>query len=268
MARSSYLKQIAKRTTLGLPVLRPPFAPFGPPAPQSLASGLQTDTLKTSTRAATDVSRTRPETPTPRSDQATPERPRASTAPEITPAPQPPASVPHSQRQPESTAPEITPAPGFSSPVSETMGPESQSLLPVRVPTGTVAESKPVVEERKAPPTSSELTNRPPAAPGMAPLRLTAEDGAVAVKIETVRHSEFPREPMLELSGPRPITQKPLPSPTAPSVHIGAIEVHIAPPTSPPAPVPPPRAQARSAASLPTTALSRGYLSTFGIRQG
>src|ERR1017187_7104340 len=81
MARSSYLKQIVKRTTLGLPVLRPPFAPFGPPAPQSLASGLQTDTFKTSTRAATDVSRTKPETPTPRSDQATPERPRALAAP-------------------------------------------------------------------------------------------------------------------------------------------------------------------------------------------
>src|ERR1039457_1151087 len=80
MARSSYLKQIAKRTTLGLPVLRPLFAPFGPPAPQSLASGLQTDTFKTSTRAATDVSRTKPDTPTPRSDQATPERPRALAA--------------------------------------------------------------------------------------------------------------------------------------------------------------------------------------------
>ena len=264
MARSPYLKQIVKRTTLGLPVLRPPFAPFGPPAPQSLASGLQTDTFKTSTRAATDVSRTRPETPTPRADQATPERPPASTAPENTPVPQPPASVPHSQRQPASTAPEITPAPRFSSPVSATMGPESQSLLPVRVPTRAVAESKPVVEGREAPPTSSKLTNRSP----VAPRRLTAEDGAAAVKIETVRHSEFPREPMLELSHPRPITQKPSPSPTAPSVHIGAIEVHIAPPTPPPAPVPPPRAQARSAASLPTTALSRGYLSTFGIRQG
>jgi hypothetical protein len=259
MARSSYLKQIAKRTTLGLPVLRPPFAPFGPPAPQSLASGLQTDTFKTSTRAATDVSRTRPETPTPRFDQATPERRPASTAPEITAAPQSPASVPHSRPQPESATPEITPAPRFSSPVSETMVPESHSSLPVRVPTGTVAESKPVVEGREAPPTSSELTNRSP----VAPLRLTAEDGTAAVKIETVRHSEFPREPMLELSGPRPITQKP-----SPSVHIGAIEVHIAPPTPPPAPVPPPRAQARSAASLPTTALSRGYLSTFGIRQG
>jgi hypothetical protein len=265
MARSSYLKQIVKRTTLGLPVLRPPFAPFGPPAPQSLASGLQTDTFKTSTRAATDVSRTKPETPTPRSDQATPERPRALAAPEITPAPQPPASVPHSQRQPESTAPDITPAPRFSSPVSETRGPESHSSLPVRVPTGTVAESKPVVEEREAPPTSSELTNRP----SVAPRRLTAEDGAAAVKIETVRHSEFPREPMLELSGPRPITQKPLRSPAASSVHIGAIEVHITPPAMPPAPVPPPRAQSQSAAtSLPTTALSRGYLSTFGIRQG
>ncbi len=264
MARLSYLKQIAKRTTLGLPVLRPPFAPFGPLASQSLAPALQTDTFKTATRAAADVSRTRPETPTPRCDQATPERPRALAAPEITPAPQPPASVPHSQRQPESTAPEITPAPRFSSPVSETMGPEPHSSLPVRVPTRAVAESKPVVEGREAPPTSSELTNRSP----VAPLRLTAEDGAVAVKIESVRHSEFPREPMLELSGPRPITQKPSPSPTAPSVHIGAIEVHIAPPTPPPAPVPPPRTQARSAASLPTTALSRGYLSTFGIRQG
>jgi len=265
MARSSYLKQIAKRTTLGLPVLRPPFAPFGPPASQSLAPALQTDTFKTATGAATDVSRTRPETPTPRSDQATPERPPALAASEITPAPQPPASVPHSQRQLASTAPEVTPAPRFRSPVSETMGPESQSLLPGRVPTGTVAESKPVVEGREAPPTSSELTNRPPDARR----RLTAEDGTAAIKIETVSHSEFPREPMLEPSGPRPTTQKPLRSPTAASVHIGAIEVHIAPTTAPPAPVPPPSAQSRpAAASLPTTALSRGYISSFGLRQG
>ena len=33
MARHSYLRQIARRTTLGLPVLKPHFAAFGPPVP-------------------------------------------------------------------------------------------------------------------------------------------------------------------------------------------------------------------------------------------
>jgi len=264
MARSSYLKQIAKRTTLGLPVLRPPFAPFGPPAPQSLAPALQTGTFKSPTRAASDAGRTRPETPTPRSDQATPERPPVSTGPKITPAPRP-ASVPPSPRQPASATPEIKPASRLRSQVSEPVRPEWKPSSPLKASGGTVAESEPVAERREEPPANSESTDRP----SVVPQRSAAEDGTIAVKIETVRHSEFPRETILEPSGPPSITPKPLRPPAAASVHIGAIEVHIAPPTTPPDPVTPPRAQSHSVAhSLPTKPLSRGYLSTFGIRQG
>ncbi|MDI1430176.1 hypothetical protein [Polyangium sorediatum] len=71
---------------------------------------------------------------------------------------------------------------------------------------------------------------------------------------------------------------EPLPRPALPkatsgrSIHIGTIEVHVAPPPPPPAAPSPNRREERRAASETTnvapTLLSRGFTTTIGLRQG
>ena len=49
-------------------------------------------------------------------------------------------------------------------------------------------------------------------------------------------------------------------------IHIGAIEIHIAPPPKAPAQAPPP--PRRTVASVPAPAISRSFTASFGLRQG
>jgi hypothetical protein len=126
------------------------------------------------------------------------------------------------------------------------------------------------------------------------PLRRNTEDASPRSETGPIKSlSQRPGAEVSNTTGPQPLADKPmrsafsagqapasLPRPTgvaaalrprrdiapatnAPAVHIGSVEVRIVPPAAPPNK--PPRAAAGSSS---TALLSRGFTTSFGLRQG
>ncbi|MEH2236637.1 hypothetical protein [Nostoc sp.] len=109
------------------------------------------------------------------------------------------------------------------------------------------------------------------------PLTTTLEPTVHSPSTVTIPEANLPVQPLrttLEPSLPMQSTQTPgiaesvrsSALPQRPTVHIGAIEIQISPP---PVTLPTPTAKTATRAAPPATAsLSRGFTSTFGLRQG
>lgn len=264
MARPSYLRQITKQSSLGLQVLKPPFAPFGPPQPSTIAFREQPLLPADVTLAEVKSSSAGV------SNQTTPEAARnvgANAAP---------SKVTESRR---SSAHSLAPgaeaaAPDAEPPVPASRGrqvreksaavngPEQtpQAVDPDRVASTRTTSRKINLKDRSA----------------MSALSASVQVGDVGIR----QVEEENPSPPLMVNWPEPKIPVPFMSPdltparhrrTNPTtaVHIGSIEVHIAT-QAPPCPIPPtvtvPEAQ-KPTLSSPTSSLSRGYVCFFGLRQ-
>ena len=208
MARQFYLRQISGRTTLGLPVLRPRFAAFGPPVP-------------------------------PLSHAPSHEVPKNQSATDATFA-YAPKTVHWSSEE-------------------ALLKPRVQSEEPL---VGPRAEHGPHVTDIVARQKDTATLEAGALSPVMSQQVSAVDVKPADPKKEMARLPEPPAAPSPAANPGRPWRKQP-------AVHIGVIQVNIAAPTSPTpqAPTPPPARPAR-VASPSSSALSRGYLSSYGLRQG
>ena len=169
-----------------------------------------------------------------------------------------PLSVVNDSERPASTV-LPAPAPPLVSPnsVAETI------LPPPRTETVAVNTRKGQVEIEfvRAETKERMLESAPPAKSSDS---LTSGAGGSARAAEVTPRGPDPVRPIAApLAAPRPASLFPPPPAATPpggGIHIGKIDVHIAPPALPPKPAP--------RGTTPVTALSRGFTAPFGLRQG
>jgi hypothetical protein len=210
---------------------------------------------------------------TARAPDMKPELTVASPAPDET---QPPAPVIADSVAPLSAAPprlQRKSAPQRQAPSAHTATP-----WPIRVATPV---AKPPAAERPLPPTdgtaalvpSDSTAVPPPIAPQHRP---AAKPAAPSIPSSPARAEPPAAEAVHIPASPPAIAPQQQRAPALPprlrpaepagtTVRIGTIEVKVAPPPAPPSPASPPSPPARAA---PQPALSRGFASPFGLRQG
>jgi len=296
MARPSYLGQIARRGG-DLPRLSPPRGWRSPgdagspedrpalPAPGSACAAPEKTEGPGPARAAPDVS--------PAPVQAV----EPAVAEPLSTLRHAPVSGRSSRTGPAHASPApreapagdaLSPVTGFAAPASagppshagKAKGPAARETRPeARSPRGSAEGRPPSLARLPAAPAGSEGHADSRGGTGFVEPRPTRERAADRPESEALqrpsRGPQAPPEPEARVA-PGPVTLRPPPAPhTAVSspaqrpreaaIRIGTLEVRI----EPPAPIPPAApTPAATAPRAPTTALSRGFSSLFGLRQG
>jgi hypothetical protein len=243
MARPSYLRQVAGVIPPGIPTLQPPFVPYGASYPAGTADTGRPAALPAATgkRATRRVEPTSESAPEPKASETKPPASRAAEA----------------GSEPRLMEPENGPAPVAAAEKTELRSPNPEdretNVAPARI-ARTVETDAPAPDLE--PPAESRGLPERTVTPRARPTEVAIETEWSAARVADL-------EPQLARSWQLAWREQPVGS-----VHIGTIEVHVDAPAKPVQSQPPPRPAAPGPPAAPSSRLSRGYVSPFGLRQG